>query len=72
MTNQELIEYLRRHPLNSELSIVVANPKRRIRYETEIVIMITDVDHPTICLEVGEPIGFDAEETAVAEECENA
>ena len=70
MTNNELQEYLKGFDGERTVAILIADPKKRVRYKIENAFALTDFDAPVFCLELGREIAFDAEETALAEECE--
>ena len=70
MTNKEFKEYLNRWPDDCEPLAIIANPGKRIRYPVEETIAITDQKRPAIIFFIGDPIDFDAETVAAAEEDE--
>ena len=71
MKNKELKEYLNTFADNADVSIILANPQKRKRYESVDVLFVTDLKQPVFCIEVGEEIDMDEEMKAACEECEN-
>ena len=57
-------------PDDVAVSIIVANPKERKKYDWEQVDFITDVGFPVFGIIVGKESDMDEEEVAVCEECE--
>lgn len=70
MTTAELIEYLEQFDNESEPIILVANPKRRLKYKVEELYMITDCAKPVLCATVGEATDMDAKEKEAVEQDE--
>ena len=70
MKNSELKKYLDMFPDDTEVSMILANPRERKKYELEQVDFITDVGFPVFCITVGAESDMDAEEVAICEECE--
>ena len=62
MNNRELKEYLNQFPDNAEISVILANPRKRKKYECVAVFEITDVGYPVFCIDVGEETDMDEEE----------
>ena len=52
MTNAELKEYLNGFPDGAQVSVILANPKKRKLYEVDDAMCITDFDQPVFCIEV--------------------
>ena len=67
MKNKELIQYLQGFDPETEMSILAADPPRRLRFPVGGVILITDQGFPVICIELNGEESFDEEETAAAE-----
>ena len=70
MKNSELKEYLNTLPDDSDISLILANPRKRKLYEAERVDFITDMEQPVFCVTVGEAKDMDSDMVAVREECE--
>lgn len=70
MKNKELKEYLNRFPDDADVSIVLANPRKRKRYEVVNVTAITDIGQPAFLIDVGNELDMDAEMIAACEEDE--
>lgn len=70
MTTAELIEYLEQFSGESKPIILVANPKRRLKYKVEELYMITDCAEPVLCATVGEVTDMDAKEKEAVEQDE--
>ena len=70
MTNAELKEYLNGFPDGAQVSVILANPKKRKVYEIVNAMCITDFDQPVFCIEVGKESNMDAELVAACEDCE--
>ena len=70
MKNQELIKYLSKFNLNSEVSVIIANVSAREKHNIIEEIVITDSDHPTLCYNIEDGEGIDEEERAAVEEAE--
>lgn len=69
MKNSELKEYLNTFPDDTDVSVIIANPKKRKIYPVREYGAITDAGQPVFCLEVGEQ-DMDSEMIAAAEEDE--
>ena len=65
MTNENLNEYLEMFGKDSDVSVIVANPKDRKVYKTEQVFLLVpeeeEKEGPAICIEVGQPKDMDGE-----------
>ena len=61
MKNSELKEYLNTFPDDADVSVIIANPKKRKVYPVTDYGAITDIGQPVFCLEVGEPADMDKE-----------
>lgn len=72
MTNKELKEYLDLFPDEVSMSIILANPPKRMFYEVSNYFVITDIGNPVFCVEVGEPKPMDEEMVKACEEDEKA
>lgn len=70
MTNAELKEYLDGFPDGAQVSVILANPKKRKLYKIVNAMCITDFDQPVFCIEVGKESNMDAELVAACKECE--
>ena len=70
MTNGELKEYLNMFSDDAHVSVIVANPKERKKFELEQVDFITDIGFPVFGIIVGQESNMDEEEVAIGEECE--
>lgn len=75
MENKLLKEYLGEFNEDSDVSIIIANPKDRKMYKSEIMFMIAPEDEeekegPVICIEVGQPRDMDKEEPEMAMDVE--
>lgn len=75
MENKLLKEYLGEFNEDSDVSIIIANPKDRKMYKPEIMFMIAPEDEeekegPVICIEVGQPRDMDKEEPEMAMDVE--
>ena len=70
MNNKELIEYLQQFPDDAIPSFIVANPKDRQYHEMVDVMVITDMDVPVFCIEVGPAQNMDEEMVKACEEDE--
>lgn len=70
MTNAELKEYLNGSPDGAQVSVILANPKKRKLYEVDDVMCITDFGRAVFCIEVGKESNMDAELVAACKECE--
>ena len=69
MKNSELKEYLNTFPDDADVSVIIANPKKRKIYPLVDYKGITDVGYPAFCFEVTEK-DMDAEMIAATEEDE--
>lgn len=70
MKNSELKEYLNTFPDDADISLILANPRKRKLYEVERVDFITDMGQPVFCVTVGEEKDMDADMVAACEEDE--
>ena len=70
MKNCELKEYLNTFQDDADISLILANPRKRKLYEVDRVDFITDMEQPVFCVTVGEAKNMDSEMVAVCEECE--
>lgn len=70
MKNCELKECLNKFPDDSEISVILANPRKRKLYKLEGVMSITDLGQPVFCIDVGEESDMDEEMVAACEESE--
>ena len=70
MTNAELKEYLNGFPDGAQVSVILANPKKRKLYEVDDVMCITDSGRAVFCIEVGKESNMDAELVTACKECE--
>lgn len=68
MKTKKLIEYLQGFDKESVPVILAINPKKRVKYELQGTILITDQEQPVIGLEMGAAVPFDEEEVRAAEE----
>jgi hypothetical protein len=59
MKNSELKEYLNTFPDDSEVKVIIANPKIRKSYPLTGYFGITDTGNPEFILEVGVPENMD-------------
>ena len=73
MKNKDLIEYLKTFPDDANLSIILANPRKRKRYEYNEIMLLKDdeINMPVLCIAVGNEVDMDVEEVKVCKECEN-
>lgn len=71
MKNCELKEYLNTFPDDTEVSVILADPRERKLYQCVNVFGIIDTQNPTFCIDVGQASDMDAEMIAVSEECEH-
>ena len=72
MKNKEFIEYLKNFKEDAEVCFILANPKKRMLYGIDNKFVITDMDNPCICIEVGDGHTMDEELAQACEECEKA
>lgn len=61
MKNGELQEYLKGYKKDGPVSIIVADPERRLVYPVTEHMVITDMDCPCLLLSVGPAEDMDAE-----------
>lgn len=71
VTNKSLKEYLNQFPDDVPVSLILANPRKRVLYKTERAFAIKDYGKPVFCIDVGEEEDMDAEMVAAYEEDEN-
>ena len=71
MTTKELKEYLNRFPDNTNISLILANPRKRKLYEVVYAFGIIYAQNPVFCIDVGKESDMDAELVAACEEAEN-
>lgn len=71
MANKRLKEYLNKFPDDAPVSLILANPRKRVLYKTERVFAIKDYEKPVFCIDVGEEEDMDAEMVAACKEDEN-
>lgn len=73
MKNKELIEYLKNFPEDVNFSIILANPRKRKRYDHNEIMLLKDdeINMPVLCIAVGNEVDMDAEEVKACKECEN-
>lgn len=70
MKNSRLKEYLNKFPDDSEISVILANPRKRKLYKLDGVMSITDLGQPVFCIDVGEESDMDEEMAAACEDDE--
>lgn len=70
MKNSDLKEYLNGFSDEADVSIILANPRKRKLYEVVNVIVITDQQSPVFCIEVGIESDMDDEMVSACEEDE--
>ena len=70
MKNCELKEYLNKFPDDADISVILANPRKRKLYELNGVMSIADLGQPVFCIDVGEESDMDEEMIAACEEDE--
>ena len=70
MKNCELKEYLNTFPDDADISLILANPRKRKLYEVDRVDFITDMEQPVFCVTVGEAKDMDSDMIAACEEDE--
>lgn len=70
MKNSELKEYLNTFSDDADMSLILANPRKRKLYEVERVDFITDMERPVFFVTVGEAKDMDSEMVAACEEDE--
>ena len=69
ITAGSLIEYLRRYPEDSHVSLIAADPKKRKSYEGDFAV-ITDMEEPVFIYCVTKESGFDEEQTEICDNLE--
>ena len=70
MKNSKLKEYLNTFSDDADVSLILANPRKRKIYECVDVLCITDQGQPIFCIDVGQECDMDAELVAACEEDE--
>ena len=70
MKNSELKEYLNTFPDDAQVSVILANPRKRKLYECVDAFGVTGEGQPIFCIDVGEEKDMDAEMMNACEECE--
>ena len=70
MKNSELKEYLNAFSDDADISLILANPRKRKLYEVERVDFITDMEQPVFCVTVLEAKDMDSDMIAACEEDE--
>lgn len=70
MKNSRLKEYLNKFPDDSEISVILANPRKRKLYKLDGVMSITDLGQPVFYIDVGEESDMDEEMVEACEEDE--
>lgn len=70
MKNSELKEYLNTFPDDAQVSVILANPRKRKLYECVDAFGVTGEGQPIFCIDVGEEKDMDAEMVAACEEDE--
>ena len=70
MKNSELKEYLNTFPDDAQVSVILANPRKRKLYECVDAFGVTVEGQPIFCIDVGEEKDMDAEMMNACEECE--
>lgn len=70
MKNSELKEYINTFPDDADVSLILANPKKRKLYEAAYVLFVTDQGKPVFCIDVGNETDMDPEMVAACEEDE--
>ena len=70
MKNSKLKEYLNTFPDDSEISVILANPRERKLYECVDAFCITDQGHPVFCIDVGEESDMDEKMISACKEDE--
>ena len=70
MENRELKEYLAEFADNAQMSIIIANPKKRKVYILEELFMIKDekIGQPVLCIQIAEEREMKEDEIKAAEE----
>ncbi|RHG57737.1 hypothetical protein [Coprococcus comes] len=72
MENRELKEYLTEFADGTQVSVIIANPKKRKVYIPEEIFMIKDakIGKPVLCIEIAEEREMEEDEIKAAEEDE--
>ena len=70
MKNSELKEYINTFPDDADISLILANPRKRKLYEVERIDFITDIGQPVFCVTVGEAKDMDEDMVTAYEEDE--
>lgn len=72
MENRELKEYLAEFADGTQVSVIIANPKKRKVYIPEEIFMIKDekIGKPVICIQIAEEREMEEDEIKAAEEDE--
>ena len=70
MTNGELIEYLQTFPYSADVSIIMANPRKRKLYALNDLMVVTDMGQPVFLIDVGNESDMDSGMKKVCKECE--
>ena len=70
MKNSELKEYLNTFPDDADISLILANPRKRKLYEVDRIDFITDIGQPVFCVTVGESKDMDEDMVTACEEDE--
>lgn len=70
MKNSRLKEYLNKFPDDSEISVILANPRKRKLYKLDGVMSIADLGQPVFCIDVGEESDMDEEMVTACEDDE--
>ena len=70
MKNSKLKEYLNTFPDDADISLILANPRKRKLYEVERIDFITDIGQPVFCVTVGEAKDMDEDMVTACEEDE--
>lgn len=72
MENRELKEYLAEFADGTQVSVIIANPKKRKVYIPEEIFMIKDekIGKPVLCIQIAEERDMDEDERKAAEEDE--
>lgn len=73
MKNKDLIKYLKTFPEDADFNIILANPRKRKRYDHNEIMLLKDdeINMPVLCIAVGNEVDMDAEEVKVCKEREN-
>lgn len=61
---------MNRFPDDADVSILLANPRKRKHYEVVDVMIVTDIGQPVFLIDVGNEMDMDAEMIAACEEDE--